>query len=231
MATILSLSQQYMLASRAKGKLLAAANKNSGRDHDLRILVGHANLLDRLSSSVAKFDDIVFRSSSNDYHYNEEEADDDEYSDSDSDEEQEDFDNAPPKYQHIHHSYVSSDSGSDSESDSDSDLGTNSDSSSSDSISDYDESNVRSKYLAKLQDLQDDSEDLDPKYSLSSQPALYKCPSQNLTLSSISLNLMSSRTHENNNEETHVTTLLLSDEDSDNEIEEDLGTLSPVYVL
>lgn len=47
-----SLGQQYLLASKARGKLERCARCEKNKDYDLRVLVGHANLLDSLISSI-----------------------------------------------------------------------------------------------------------------------------------------------------------------------------------
>ncbi|AET41021.1 Ecm13p Ecym_7173 [Eremothecium cymbalariae DBVPG len=44
-------SEQYILANKARSKLLFAA-QCKGRDYDLRVLVGHANLLDRVTEAL-----------------------------------------------------------------------------------------------------------------------------------------------------------------------------------
>lgn len=244
MTTIMSLSQQYILASRAKRKLLSAANQSGGKDHELRVLVGHANLLDRLSESISKFDSLLSLNSYEESHVIHEEEEDeefyedgeDEYSSSDS----EDEDTQPlvsskisslSPYNRVRDTHSSS--GKDAqESEQDSAVSSSSDEEESTSDSDYDESNARSRYLATLQDMQDESEDEEPNYILSTHPILYKCPSQNLTLSSVSVNLTSGTSNDLlHNDESRVTTLVLSDDESENELEEDLGTLSPVYVL
>ncbi|QLQ79025.1 hypothetical protein HG537_0B03720 [Torulaspora globosa] len=51
----LSVSQQYLLASKARSKLMKCANTGKNKDFDLRILVGHANMLDKLMDSIEKF--------------------------------------------------------------------------------------------------------------------------------------------------------------------------------
>lgn len=170
------------------------------------MLVGHANLLDRLSSSVAQFDSILTTSSTKEVY--------DDYSDSDSDNDSDADENDQET-----RAFFSSSSDTESESESDSE-------------SDYDDSNARSRYYSHLQDVAEESEEVDQNsnsYILSSQPALYKCPSQNLRLSSISLSSYAGQ-NENQNVTTSTATIL-SDEESDDEFEEDLGTLSPVYVL
>ncbi|KAK7203772.1 hypothetical protein BZA70DRAFT_282061 [Myxozyma melibiosi] len=57
----LSISQSFRLASRAREKLSKAARKS---DHDLRVLVSHANLLDALMSHLSNFDIPAHSSSS-----------------------------------------------------------------------------------------------------------------------------------------------------------------------
>ncbi|SCU81026.1 LAMI_0B04522g1_1 [Lachancea mirantina] len=47
-----SISQQYILANRARSKLLACAATGKNREFELRVLVGHANLLDRVVESI-----------------------------------------------------------------------------------------------------------------------------------------------------------------------------------
>lgn len=51
----LTVSQQYVLASKARSKLMKCANAGKNKDFDLRVLVGHANMLDRLMDSIEKF--------------------------------------------------------------------------------------------------------------------------------------------------------------------------------
>lgn len=53
--TTVSVSQQYLLASKARSKLLQCASTGKNKDYDLRILVGHANLLDKLMNSIDSF--------------------------------------------------------------------------------------------------------------------------------------------------------------------------------
>lgn len=53
--TTVSISQQYLLAGKAKSKLLKCASTEKNKDYDLRILVGHANLLDRLMDNIDSF--------------------------------------------------------------------------------------------------------------------------------------------------------------------------------
>lgn len=50
-----SVSQQYVLASKARSKLMKCANAGRNKDFDLRVLVGHANMLDRLMENIDKF--------------------------------------------------------------------------------------------------------------------------------------------------------------------------------
>lgn len=49
-----TLGQQYLLASKARGKLELCAQVGKNKDHNLRVLVGHANLLDHLLSNIDK---------------------------------------------------------------------------------------------------------------------------------------------------------------------------------
>ncbi|QLL31511.1 hypothetical protein HG536_0B03740 [Torulaspora globosa] len=51
----LTVSQQYLLASKARSKLMKCANAGKNKDYDLRVLVGHANMLDRLMDNIEKF--------------------------------------------------------------------------------------------------------------------------------------------------------------------------------
>ncbi|SCW03727.1 LAFE_0G16886g1_1 [Lachancea fermentati] len=51
-----SISQQYVLANRARSKLLTCAAAGKKKDFDLRVLVGHANLLDRVMESIQSID-------------------------------------------------------------------------------------------------------------------------------------------------------------------------------
>lgn len=53
--TTISISKQYLLAGRARSKLLQCASTEKNKDYDLRILVGHANLLDRLMDNIDSF--------------------------------------------------------------------------------------------------------------------------------------------------------------------------------
>lgn len=53
--TTVSISQQYLLAGKARSKLLKCASTEKNKDYDLRILVGHANLLDRLMDNIDSF--------------------------------------------------------------------------------------------------------------------------------------------------------------------------------
>lgn len=50
-----TLGQQYLLASKARGKLERCAQCGKNKDYYLRVLVGHANLLDRLLSGIDKY--------------------------------------------------------------------------------------------------------------------------------------------------------------------------------
>ncbi|SCU92997.1 LADA_0G00782g1_1 [Lachancea dasiensis] len=56
MPLLLSVSQRYVLADMAQRKLLGCALNKQNTDLDLRILVGHANLLDRLSLEERRAD-------------------------------------------------------------------------------------------------------------------------------------------------------------------------------
>ncbi|AGO13555.1 AaceriAGL327Wp [[Ashbya] aceris (nom. inval.)] len=47
----LTASEQYLLASKARHKLIYAA-RTKGQDHQLRVLVGHANMLDRITAAL-----------------------------------------------------------------------------------------------------------------------------------------------------------------------------------
>ncbi|AAS54164.2 AGL327Wp [Eremothecium gossypii ATCC 10895] len=47
----LTASEQYLLASKARHKLIYAA-RAKGQDHQLRVLVGHANMLDRITAAL-----------------------------------------------------------------------------------------------------------------------------------------------------------------------------------
>ncbi|CAR22308.1 KLTH0D00528p [Lachancea thermotolerans CBS 6340] len=49
---IQSVTQRYTLASRARSKMMRCASQGKGQDLDLRVLVGHANLLDRVMESL-----------------------------------------------------------------------------------------------------------------------------------------------------------------------------------
>ncbi|AQZ15549.1 ECM13 (YBL043W) and YJR115W [Zygosaccharomyces parabailii] len=53
--TTVTVSQQYLLASKVRSKLLKCASTEKNKDYDLRILVGHANLLDKLMDSIDTF--------------------------------------------------------------------------------------------------------------------------------------------------------------------------------
>jgi len=91
----MSLADTYFLAARARSKLTKEASRH---DHDLRVLVSHANLLDSLMDSLAKSSrerKTRFAPLPEKEQYEEEEFDDDSASDSDdyetdSDEEEDD---------------------------------------------------------------------------------------------------------------------------------------------
>lgn len=53
--TTVTVSQQYLLASKVRSKLLKCASTEKNKDYDLRVLVGHANLLDKLMDSIDTF--------------------------------------------------------------------------------------------------------------------------------------------------------------------------------
>lgn len=55
MISSVPVSQQYLLASKVRTKLLRCANAEKNKDYNLRILVGHANLLDKLMDNIDKF--------------------------------------------------------------------------------------------------------------------------------------------------------------------------------
>lgn len=55
MISTASVSQQYLLASKARSKLMKCANSGKNKDYDLRVLVGHANMLDRLMENIERF--------------------------------------------------------------------------------------------------------------------------------------------------------------------------------
>lgn len=55
MISTVPVSQQYLLASKARTKLLRCANAEKNKDYNLRVLVGHANLLDKLMDNIDKF--------------------------------------------------------------------------------------------------------------------------------------------------------------------------------
>ncbi|GAV56212.1 hypothetical protein ZYGR_0BA01180 [Zygosaccharomyces rouxii] len=104
--TTVSISQQYLLAGKAKSKLLKCASTEKNKDYDLRILVGHANLLDRLMDNIDSFT----------YAQRQEEGGSLEYFSSDDEEEEdeeEDFD--PEDELHLQESFSDSSSSSESE--------------------------------------------------------------------------------------------------------------------
>lgn len=150
---------------------MGAANKNSGKDYDLRVLVGHANLLDKLSESVSEFN--MFAKEVENGAAEEEDA----YSDSDSCSESEDEEGFD-EYQSL-----SSSSSSDTDSEADSD-GLDS----------------GERYYSHLQNEGEEplgsDEEADSNYILGSQPSLYKCYSQDVRLSSVLLHMSPEVTEE-----------------------------------
>ncbi|QLG71451.1 hypothetical protein HG535_0B04930 [Zygotorulaspora mrakii] len=63
MSATVSISQQYLLASKARAKLMRCAATDSNKDYNLRVLVGHANLLDRVMESVDSYNTRITKSS------------------------------------------------------------------------------------------------------------------------------------------------------------------------
>lgn len=109
----MSLAETYFLATRARSKLAKAASKH---DHDLRVLVAHANLLDSVMDTLAEkrrlekslLKEAATKEEAVELAVTFEEDDDDEeyFSDSDSDsddeeEEEEEFDDS--RYKNITH--------------------------------------------------------------------------------------------------------------------------------
>lgn len=104
MTSTVSISQQYLLASKARAKLMKCAATDHNKDYNLRVLVGHANLLDKVMESVDAYSVESMRrsvsksgskSSSHakvDYFGGEEAEDEDYYSSSSSDSESDDDD-------------------------------------------------------------------------------------------------------------------------------------------
>jgi hypothetical protein len=112
----MSLAETYFLATRARSKLAKAASKH---DHDLRVLVAHANMLDSVMDSLAekrRLEKSLLKATEQEavelavtFKDNDDNDDDEEYfSDSDSDtdsdsdeEEEEEFDDS--RYRNITH--------------------------------------------------------------------------------------------------------------------------------
>lgn len=102
-------SDAYYLATRARAKLTREACR---QDHDLRVLVSHANLLDslmeslnsrtnaRVTTTVRETSEVVDDSDDEDIFYHEEDHDDDEdpFNDDSADSEEEDEISAPSIY-------------------------------------------------------------------------------------------------------------------------------------
>ncbi|CCH61808.1 hypothetical protein TBLA_0F02690 [Henningerozyma blattae CBS 6284] len=51
----LSMPQQFILASKARSKLIQAAEDSKYKEFDLRVLVGHANFLDKIMDNIDRF--------------------------------------------------------------------------------------------------------------------------------------------------------------------------------
>ncbi|CUS20861.1 LAQU0S01e16270g1_1 [Lachancea quebecensis] len=62
----LSVTQRYTLASRARSKMMRCASQGKSQDLNLRVLVGHANLLDRVMESLHSEEDEEVNTSDED---------------------------------------------------------------------------------------------------------------------------------------------------------------------
>ena len=81
---LLTMSQRYLLANKARTKLMQCVSSTKNRDYDLRVLVGHANLLDSVMDSIHNHDLETTSQPAQESYFSSD-------SESDSDEEDEDY--------------------------------------------------------------------------------------------------------------------------------------------